>query len=57
MDSECENQSAGPVNQLFSVLLKSLLVSQCALSPDNIWPQDYGPTALTQGLILEIIFQ
>lgn len=49
MNSGCESKSVGPVNQLFSVLFESLLLSQCAISPENVWPKDYGPTALAEG--------
>lgn len=40
--SNCSSLSAGPVNQLFSVLMQTLLTAQCAISP--AWPEDYGPT-------------
>lgn len=38
------------VNQLFSVLIQSLLVSQCEISPDAQWPEDYGSIAVSEGL-------
>lgn len=53
MDScttNCANQSVGPVRQLYSLLLNTLLVSQCSISPPTEWPEDYGPTALEHGL-------
>lgn len=50
MSTECPSQSIGPVNQLFSILVNTLLASQCAISPESLWPSDYGPTAIEQGL-------
>ncbi|XP_055678444.1 glucose dehydrogenase [FAD, quinone]-like [Lutzomyia longipalpis] len=45
----CAAQSAGPANQLIGLLINTLLAAQCALSPPEMWPQDYGPTALEKG--------
>jgi len=42
--------SVGQVNQLYSVLLQTILASQCALSPDSMWPKDHGDVALQNGL-------
>lgn len=48
--SPCAAQSFGPVNQLFGLLLQTLIKSQCDLSPPDMWPKDYGPTAVEKGL-------
>lgn len=46
---ECAAQSVGPANQLFSLLIQTILTAQCAISPKDMWPEDYGPTALEKG--------
>lgn len=48
--SPCQAQSFGPVNQLFGLLLHTLVKNQCALSPPDMWPKDFGPTAVEKGL-------
>lgn len=48
--TSCASQSVGPVNQLFSVLVQTLLTFQCSVSPDEMWPTNYGPTAIRDGL-------
>uniref|UniRef100_A0A1L8E0M0 Putative glucose dehydrogenase fad quinone n=1 Tax=Nyssomyia neivai TaxID=330878 RepID=A0A1L8E0M0_9DIPT len=45
----CASQSVGPANQLIGLLINTLLASQCALSPPEMWPKDFGPTALEKG--------
>ncbi|XP_055308884.1 glucose dehydrogenase [FAD, quinone]-like [Sitodiplosis mosellana] len=47
---QCAAQSLGPENQLFINVIQALLVAQCSISPPNFWPEDYGITALKQGL-------
>lgn len=49
---ECASQSFGPVNQLFSLLIKTILASQCAISPASMWPDDYGEKILKKGFRL-----
>lgn len=46
---ECAAQSIGPANQLFGLLVQTILAAQCAISPKDMWPKDYGPTAVEQG--------
>lgn len=46
---ECAAQSLGPANQLFGLLVQTILAAQCAISPKDMWPKDYGPTAVEQG--------
>lgn len=48
--TSCPNQSVGPVNQLFSLFIQTLLAAQCNISPDSMWPEDYGPRAVEDGL-------
>uniref|UniRef100_U5EYT3 Putative glucose dehydrogenase n=1 Tax=Corethrella appendiculata TaxID=1370023 RepID=U5EYT3_9DIPT len=47
---QCAQQSVGPANQLFGLLIQTLLAAQCGISSPDYWPKDYGPTALEKGL-------
>lgn len=49
LNPECAAQSVGPANQLFGLLVQTILAAQCAISPKDMWPKDYGPTAVQQG--------
>lgn len=49
--NQCANQSAGLVNQFYGLLINTLLLSQCSISPENMWPNDYGQVAIKQGFI------
>lgn len=49
---ECALQSLGPANQLFSLLIKTIIASQCAISPASMWPEDYGEKLLKKGFCL-----
>lgn len=45
MDSittQCASQSVGPANQVFSLLIQTILAAQCSISPPDLWPEDYG---------------
>lgn len=58
--SQCSSHSLGPANQLFSLLIQTLIAAQCSISPPEMWPNDYGPTAIENGktiydLIIQII--
>jgi hypothetical protein len=46
---ECLANSAGAGNNLFGVLLQTIIAAQCGISSTNSWPKDYGPTALEKG--------
>lgn len=48
--ANCTSQSVGLVNGLFSLFIQTLLTAQCSISPDSMWPKDYGPTAEEYGL-------
>ncbi|XP_035775487.1 glucose dehydrogenase [FAD, quinone]-like isoform X3 [Anopheles albimanus] len=50
LNSQCSGQSVGPANQLFGLLVQTILAAQCTISPPDMWPKDYGPTALARGL-------
>lgn len=43
---QCAAQSVGAANQLFATLIQTILAAQCAVSPSEKWPKDYGPTAM-----------
>lgn len=43
---QCAANSVGAANNLFGILLNTLVAAHCALSPADRWPKDYGPTAL-----------
>uniref|UniRef100_A0A2M4ALF8 Putative glucose dehydrogenase fad quinone n=1 Tax=Anopheles triannulatus TaxID=58253 RepID=A0A2M4ALF8_9DIPT len=49
LNSQCAAQSVGPANQLFGLLLQTILAAQCTISPPDMWPKDYGPTAVARG--------
>lgn len=48
--TQCSSHSIGPANDLFAALIQALLAAQCALSPSDKWPTDYGPQALEKGI-------
>lgn len=48
--SQCASHSVGPANQLFGLLIQTLLAAQCSISPADKWPIDYGPTAIEKGI-------
>ncbi|XP_053671517.1 glucose dehydrogenase [FAD, quinone]-like [Anopheles nili] len=50
LNGQCATQSVGPANQLFALLVQTILAAQCTISPPDMWPKDYGPTALARGL-------
>lgn len=47
---QCPSQSAGAVTYLLGTLIQTLLVNQCAVSPNDKWPKDYGYDALNGNL-------
>lgn len=52
MDSlatQCAAQSIGPANQLFGLLIQTILAAQCAISPPTLWPEDYGDKISVNG--------
>ena len=53
---QCASQSIGTSNHLFSVLIQTLIAAQCGIVPQDMWPADYGPTAMKSGRILPLTF-
>lgn len=47
--SPCQAQSLGTSNQIFGLLLQTLLATQCSISPPAMWPNDYLSEALQNG--------
>lgn len=47
--SPCQAHSVGASNQLFGLLIQTILASQCAISPPDMWPKDHGPEAIEKG--------
>lgn len=52
VSDQCAAQSLGPANELFGALVQTILAVQCAISPSEMWPQNYGPSALQNGKFL-----
>lgn len=46
----CSGQSIGPANQLFALLIQSILTTKCSISPPDLWPADYAEQAIQNGL-------
>lgn len=57
VSSQCASQSIGPANELFGALIQTILSVQCAISPPELWPKDFGPTAMQQGETHQFQFQ
>lgn len=49
VSSECAAQSIGPANQLFGLLIQTIITAQCAISSPDQWPKDYAQQALESG--------
>lgn len=47
---QCAERSVGLSNTLVTTLIQALLASHCAISPPELWPEDYGKYALETGL-------
>lgn len=52
---KCSNESVGYANQLFSQLISTVLTAQCSISPTSMWPNDYGPTAVSKGFYFVLV--
>lgn len=37
-------QSLGPASQLFMALIQSIVLNEAKVSPENMWPENHGPT-------------
>lgn len=49
VSNQCAAQSLGPANELFGALVQTILAVQCAISAPEIWPKDFGPSAIQHG--------
>lgn len=47
---QCASHSTGAGVQLFASLVQTLMATQCAISPPEMWPADYGKIALEKGI-------
>lgn len=52
---QCAAQSVGVANQLFGLLIQTLLAAQCSISPPDFWPEDYGEKLSASGLLRFVI--
>lgn len=50
--SQCASQSVGPANQLFGLLIQTILAAQCSISPPDLWPKDYGEKFIEEGFFV-----
>lgn len=50
VSDNCAAQSLGPANELFGALVQTILAVQCAISPSHMWPVDFGPNFLQNGI-------
>ncbi|XP_031628483.1 glucose dehydrogenase [FAD, quinone]-like [Contarinia nasturtii] len=50
LSPQCAAQSVGTANQLFASLVQTILAAHCSISPPEMWPPDYGPKAIENGL-------
>lgn len=48
---QCASHSVGPANQLFGLLVQTILAAQCSISPPDLWPKDYGEKFLEGGVV------
>lgn len=48
---QCASHSVGAANQLFGLLIQTILAAQCNISPPGMWPEDFGPKAINDGKI------
>lgn len=51
--AQCAAQSTGAANQLFGLLIQTIMAAQCSISPPNFWPEDYGEKFAAQGTVLK----
>lgn len=48
--TQCAAQSVGAANQLFGLLIQTILAAQCSISPPELWPEDYGEKLSATGV-------
>ena len=49
LPSNCAANSVGAANNLFGILINTLVAAHCAMAPEDKWPKDYGMTATHKG--------
>lgn len=49
--AQCSTNSVGVANQLFGLLIQTILTAQCSISPPNFWPEDYGEKLSVAGVL------
>lgn len=52
LTTQCASHSIGPANQLFALLIQTIIHAKCSLSPPENWPKDHGPLAVEKGNIV-----
>lgn len=50
---QCAAQGIGIANQLFGLLIQTILAAHCNISPANMWPPDYGSKAVKNGILTD----
>lgn len=55
--TQCAAQSIGVASQIFTSLIQTLFVAQCTISPPEMWPDDYGKTALKSGKLTIVVIK
>lgn len=53
ISAQLSANSVGFANNSFVSLIQAILLAQCAISPPEMWPRDYGRVALEQNLSLD----
>lgn len=54
--TQCAAQSVGTANQLFGLLIQTILAAQCSISPPSLWPENYGEKLVSEGILIIIEF-
>ena len=54
LSPQCAAQSVGAANQLFGLLIQTILSAQCSISPPSFWPDDYGEKLSTTGMLINM---
>lgn len=49
----CASSSVSSANQIFLSLIQTLATAQCAISPQDMWPKDFGEEAEKNGMFIE----
>lgn len=49
LTAQCAAHSIGPANQLFTLLIQTILSAQCSISSPEKWPNDFAQNAIENG--------